>query len=146
MEKPKTVHKLTALALGVFLMSVAVGWAALSADQQLSGMSSRGVAPEPRSKPSGRPFLAHFVDVAAEVGLTAPIVFGGEDQNDYILKVKGCGVAFLDDDNDGWLDVLLLTGSRMEGAPSGATNRLYRNNHDGTFIDVTDKSELRRSG
>ena len=40
----------------------------------------------------------------------------------------GCGVAFLDFDNDGWLDVLVLSGSRFGDPPANASNRLYRNN------------------
>src|SRR5207247_2125805 len=46
----------------------------------------------------------------------------------------------------GWLDVFLLNGTRREGAPEGATNRLYRNNRDGTFTDVTERAGLARTG
>ncbi|MBZ5619522.1 MAG: CRTAC1 family protein, partial [Acidobacteriia bacterium] len=52
----------------------------------------------------------------------------------------------LDYDNDGWLDILLLSGTRWEGAPPNTTNRLYRNNRDGTFTDVTEKAGLTRTG
>jgi hypothetical protein len=110
------------------------------------GVSSRGVKPQPRGKPSGRPFLARFTDVAAQAGLTQPIVYGGTDTKSYIIEVVGCGVAFLDYDNDGWLDLLVLNGTRLEGAPPGTTNRLYRNNRDGTFTDVTEKAGLTRTG
>ena len=55
-------------------------------------------------------------------------------------------MAFLDYDNDGWLDMFVLSGTRLEGAPPGATNRLYKNNRDGTFTDVTDKAGLTRAG
>ncbi|HEY1338842.1 MAG TPA: VCBS repeat-containing protein [Bryobacteraceae bacterium] len=109
-------------------------------------MSSRGVAPTPRAKPSGLPFHATLTDVAAAAGLTAPVIYGGVDTNAYILESIGCGAAFFDYDNDGWLDILLLSGSRWEDAPGGATNRLYRNNRDGTFADVTEKAGLARSG
>ena len=57
----------------------------------------------------------------------------------------GCGAAFLDYDNDGWLDIFVLSGTTIEGPP-GATNRLYKNNRDGTFTDVTEKAGLRRTG
>jgi enediyne biosynthesis protein E4 len=110
------------------------------------GVSSRGVRPQPRGKPSGRPFLARFTDVAEAAGLTHPIVYGGIDAKKYIIEVVGCGVAFLDYDNDGWLDVLVLNGTRLEGAPPGTTNRLYRNNRDGTFTDVTETAGLARTG
>jgi hypothetical protein len=109
-------------------------------------MSSRGVTPTQRAKASGLPFNAWLADVAAKAGLTAPVIYGGVDANAYILEAIGCGAAFFDYDNDGWLDVLLLSGSRWEGPPPGATNRLYRNNRDGTFTDVTEKAGLTRTG
>ena len=121
--------------------------AACAADRALAqGVSSRGVKPQPRGKPSGRPFHARLTDVAAQAGLTRPVVYGGIDTKSYIIEVVGCGVAFLDYDNDGWLDLLVLNGTRLEGAPPGATNRLYRNNRDGTFTDVTEKAGLTRTG
>jgi hypothetical protein len=110
------------------------------------GISSRAVKPQPRGKPSGRPFHARFTDVAKSAGLTAPIVYGGVETKDYIIEVVGCGVAFLDYDNDGWLDLLVLNGTRLEGAPPGTTNRLYKNNRDGTFTDVTERAGLTRTG
>ena len=110
------------------------------------GVSSRAVKPQPRGKPSGRPFLARFTDVAKEAGLTEPVVYGGVDAKRYIIEVVGCGVAFLDYDNDGWLDLFVLSGTRLEGAPAGATNRLYKNNRNGTFSDVTEKAGLLRTG
>jgi len=117
--------------------------AAAAPDQ---GVSTRGVRPQPRGRPSGRPFLARFTDVAQQAGLTAPIVYGGVDTKRYIIEVVGCGVAFLDYDNDGWLDVLVLSGTRIEGVPPGTTNRLYKNNRDGTFADVTEKAGLTSTG
>jgi hypothetical protein len=110
------------------------------------GISSRGVKAQPRGKPSGRPFLSRLTDVAPQAGLTQPTVYGGVDRKSYIVEVVGCGVAFLDYDNDGWLDVLVLNGTRLEQAPDGATNRLYKNNRDGTFTDVTEKAGLVRTG
>ena len=82
------------------------------------------------------------------MGLTAPIVYGGSERKRYIIETNGCGVAFLDYDNDGWADVLLLSGTRLEGLPKGQgpTPRLYRNRGDGTFADVTARSGLARVG
>jgi enediyne biosynthesis protein E4 len=110
------------------------------------GVSSRGVRALPRRKPSGLPFHARFTDVAKAAGLSAPVIYGGVDRKQYILETVGCGAAFIDYDNDGWLDIFVLSGSRIEGAPSGATNRLYKNNRDGTFTDVTEKAGLLRTG
>ena len=100
----------------------------------------------PRGKQSGLPFNAKFVNVARSAGLTAPVIYGDENHTDYILDAMGCGAAFLDYDNDGWLDIVMLTGRRRSGpTPAEATIRLYHNNRDGTFKDVTAKSGLGRS-
>jgi peptide methionine sulfoxide reductase MsrB len=110
------------------------------------GVSSRGVKPLPRGKPSGRPFNARFTDIGLAAGLTHPIIYGGVDSKSYILEVVGCGVAFIDYDNDGWMDLFVLSGTRLDGAPAGTSNRLYKNNRDGTFSDVTEKAGLFRTG
>jgi hypothetical protein len=110
------------------------------------GVAPRSVKPEAKPAPSGRPFDAHFTDVAREAGLLAPIIYGNPDVTDYILEAVGCGCAFIDHDNDGWMDIFLLSGTKLDGAPPGATNRLYKNNRDGTFSDVTDKVGLRDVG
>jgi enediyne biosynthesis protein E4 len=110
------------------------------------GVAPRSVKPEAKPAPSGRPFDAHFTDVAREAGLLAPIVYGNPDVTNYILEVVGCGCAFIDYDNDGWMDIFLLSGTKLDGAPAGTTNRLYKNNRDGTFSDVTDKVGLRDVG
>jgi len=110
------------------------------------GISSRGMKPQPRGKPSGRPFLAHFTDVAKQAGLSEPIVYGGVETKNYIVEVVGAGVAFIDYDNDGWVDLFVLNGTRLEGDLPGVTNRLYKNNRDGTFNEVTAKAGLIRAG
>src|SRR5947207_15003707 len=110
------------------------------------GISTRGLKPQPRGKPSGRPFLARFTDVAKQVGLTQPVIYGAVENKSYIIEVVGCGVAFIDYDNDGWLDLLVLNGTHLEGDPPGATNRLYKNNRNGTFTDVSQKAGLTRTG
>ena len=124
---------------------VALAGNSRTARAQNLGMGSRGVKAAPRGKPSGLPFHARFVNVAAAAGLHAPVIYGDVAFNDYILDSMGCGVAFLDYDNDGWLDIVLLTGRRWKATPDGAIIRLYRNNRDGTFTDVTAKSGLGRS-
>jgi len=125
---------------------IAAAGAAMTRAAFGQGISSRGVKAQPRGKPSGRPFLSSMTDVAKQAGLTQPIVYGGVDSKSYIVEVVGCGVAFIDYDNDGWVDLLVLSGTRLEGAPPGATNRLYKNNRDGTFTDVTAKAGLQRTG
>jgi hypothetical protein len=124
----------------------AAGGAMLGGSAFGQGISSRGVKAQPRGKPSGRPFLARLTDVSKQAGLTQPVIYGAVDSKSYIIEVVGCGVAFIDYDNDGWVDLLVLSGTRLEGAPPGASNRLYKNNRDGTFTDVTAKAGLLRTG
>src|SRR6516225_969806 len=80
-----------------------------------------------------------FVDTAKQAGLNAVTTYGGEHKNKYLLETTGCGVAFYDYDNDGWLDIFLVNGTTLEGFPAGKEpiSRLFKNNRDGTFIDVT---------
>jgi enediyne biosynthesis protein E4 len=110
------------------------------------GVSTHTVQAVARPAPSGRPFYAHFVDVAETAGLKAPIIYGDVDSKKYILESVGCGCAFVDYDNDGWMDIFILSGTRLTGDPPGATNRLYKNNRDGTFTDVTEKAGLTAVG
>jgi len=110
------------------------------------GVSTHTAKPLARPKASGRPFNAHFVDVAAAAGLRAPVIYGEADVKKYIVESTGCGCAFIDYDNDGWMDLFVLSGTRLTGAPEGTTNRLYKNNRDGTFTDVTEKAGLLSAG
>ncbi|HKE24811.1 MAG TPA: CRTAC1 family protein [Bryobacteraceae bacterium] len=109
------------------------------------GVSTRNVTPTPRGKPSGLPFHARFTDIAYAAGLRNPVICGTDNRKTYILEAVGCGAAFFDYDNDGWLDIFVLNGDRLENSPS-ATSRLYKNNRDGTFSDVTDNAGLRHTG
>src|SRR5205823_10466600 len=109
-----------------FIRSVCRTAAVFTFDQLVSGLDA-GV---------------QFVNVAREAGLRTKTIFGGEKRNRYLLETTGCGAAFFDYDNDGWLDIFLVNGTRFEGNfPKGSepTNRLYKNNRDGTFTDVTRK-------
>src|SRR5262249_46205613 len=65
-----------------------------------------------------------------------------------IIETLGGGVALFDYNNDGYLDVFFVTGSTLEGFPSGKepSNQLYRNNKDGTFFNATKEAGLTRSG
>src|SRR5438034_3720984 len=123
------------------MIATAAGAALAGATRKIfgQGISSRGVRAQPRGKPSGRPFLCRLTDVALEAGLTHPITYGGLETKKYIIEVVGCGVAFIDYDNDGWMDLLVLNGTRLEADPPGTSNRLYKNNRNGTFTDVTAK-------
>ncbi len=96
------------------------------------------------------PSIANFTDVAEKAGLTMSNVFGGKDTKKYIIETTGTGVAIFDYDNDGWPDIFLVNGTTLEGFPGAKSpapsNHLYRNNHDGTFTDVTTKAGLMATG
>ena len=74
------------------------------------------------------------------------MIFGDVQKSTYIVEAIGGGCAFLDYDNDGWMDIFMVCGTRLGGAPPGATNRLYKNNRDGTFTDVTENAGLHHVG
>ncbi len=98
---------------------------------------------------SSHPGPAWFVNVAPKAGLTVLNVNGDAATKKYIIETTGSGVAILDYDRDGWPDILLLNGKTIEGEPAPEahpTSHLYRNNHDGTFKDVTASSGLTATG
>ncbi|MGH9702176.1 MAG: CRTAC1 family protein, partial [Candidatus Acidiferrales bacterium] len=103
---------------------------------------------QPEAPPEENDFGVRFLDVAQESGLNVKTIFGGEHKNKYLLETTGCGVAFYDYDNDGWLDIFIVNGWRLEGFPPGQepTSHLFKNNRDGTFTDVTRKAGLLHSG
>ncbi len=92
--------------------------------------------------------IANFIDVAAKAGLTTQEIFGGITTKKYIIETTGTGVAIFDYDNDGWPDIFIVNGRRLESPSSSEalTSHLYRNNHDGTFTDVTAKAGLTQTG
>jgi enediyne biosynthesis protein E4 len=90
-----------------------------------------------------------FVDVGREAGLNTLSVWGDPNHKRYIIEAKGCGIAFFDYDQDGWLDIYLTNGTHLDAnwpAGQAPTSHLYKNNRDGTFTDVTEKSGLARTG
>src|SRR5450432_3235942 len=74
------------------------------------------IAQQPKAPPAP---IASFTDVAEKAGLTAQNIFGGIDTKKYIIETTGTGVAIFDYDNDGWPDILLVNGTRLEGFPAG---------------------------
>ncbi len=101
-----------------------------------------------RGKAEEKSRIADFEDIADKAGLAMTTVFGGVDTKKYIIETTGTGVAIFDFDNDGWPDIFIVNGTTLDGASSGdaPTNHLYRNNHDGTFSDVTVKAGLVATG
>jgi hypothetical protein len=85
----------------------------------------------------------YFVDVTHQAGLDKFHHRSGEPTKTTILETPGSGVALLDYDNDGWLDIYLLNGSTvgaLKGKELPPRAMLLHNNHDGTFTDVTEKA------
>jgi hypothetical protein len=84
-----------------------------------------------------------FLDTAEKAGLTTWHHTAGTPEKRFILEAKGAGVALLDYDNDGWLDIYLVNGSTYDALDGKATPphaALFHNNHDGTFTDVAAKA------
>ncbi len=126
--------------------------------QTMGGSQQIGARPtydaQPRSAkmlPSpvaGTPLGFSFIDVAQQSGLNKKTIYGGEHKNRFLLETTGCGVAFYDFDQDDWLDIFMVNGTRLEGFPKGEEpiSRLFKNNRDGTFTDITANSGMVRSG
>lgn len=112
------------------------------------GVATRNAPAAPRQAASGRPFLASFEDVAAKTGLTAPVTVGNPAAKKYIIEANGTGLAAVDFDRDGWLDLFVVNSSRLEGFGTAKppTNKLYRNNGKGAFTDVTASAGVGHSG
>jgi hypothetical protein len=84
-----------------------------------------------------------FQDISQSSGLASWHHRMGNPQKDFILDSIGSGVALLDFDNDGWLDIYLVNGSTYEamaGKADPPRAALFHNNHDGTFTDVAAKA------
>ncbi|AXC14905.1 hypothetical protein ACPOL_5657 [Acidisarcina polymorpha] len=103
--------------------------------------------PQPQVQPKTGAPVANFIDLASIAGLNERTTVGGIHEKRYILETTGGGVAMFDYDNDGWLDLFLVNGSTLSPITGPApTNKLYKNNRDGTFTDVTAKAGLARHG
>ncbi|MBZ5616489.1 MAG: CRTAC1 family protein [Acidobacteriia bacterium] len=119
--------------------------------QQQSGMST-GLARAPVKDALSRPITAGgfvdgapviFADITHPAGLDTFHHRSGTPEKNTILETPGSGVALIDYDNDGWLDIYLLNGSTLralQGKEAPPRAMLLHNNHDGTFTDVTDKA------
>ncbi|MBZ5670548.1 MAG: CRTAC1 family protein [Acidobacteriia bacterium] len=106
-------------------------------------------APQTTARSVASPLGFSFLDVAAQAGLGKAVnIYGGVRNKRYLMDEMGCGAAFFDYDNDGWVDIFMVNGTRFEGLPPGSppSNYLFHNNRDGTFTDVTAKAGLVRSG
>src|ERR1700720_1274571 len=118
----------------------------------MSGCASTGGAHSPVKDALSRPITAGgfvdgapviFLDITKQSGLDKFRHRSGTPDKSTIIDAPGSGVALIDYDNDGWLDIYLLNGSTsaaMKGKEAPPRAMLFHNNHDGTFTDVTDKA------
>jgi len=84
----------------------------------------------------------HFRDITSQAGIHF-VHNSGAFGKKYLPETMGPGCAFIDYDNDGWPDIVLVNGENWPGRPGPPTTlKLYHNNHDGTFTDVTQKAGL----
>jgi enediyne biosynthesis protein E4 len=84
-----------------------------------------------------------FLDITHQAGLDKFRHRSGSPEKSTIIEAPGSGVALLDYDNDGWLDIYLLNGSTVaatKGSEPPSRAMLFHNNHDGTFTDVTERA------
>ncbi|HXA82817.1 MAG TPA: VCBS repeat-containing protein, partial [Methylomirabilota bacterium] len=99
-------------------------------------------APEVSAQATNSQPAITFRDITSQAGIRFVhnnAAFGKK----YLPETMGPGVAFIDYDNDGWPDIFLVNGANWPGQPSKhSTSKLYHNNHDGTFTDVTHKAGL----
>ncbi len=140
--------------MAIFLFGRNLG--AQQAEQKQNPQSGMGVATggaHPAVKDSlSRPITAGgfvdgaavvFSDITKQAGLEKFVHKSGTPAKSTILETIGSGVALIDYDNDGWLDIYLLNGSTFEalkGKEAAPRAMLFHNNHDGTFTDVTEKA------
>jgi hypothetical protein len=108
-------------------------------------VGAAGAGAEAPGAPAGR---ISFTDRASAAGLLFSNTYGNKDTSAYILETTGTGVAFLDYDRDGFLDVFLANGTTLEAPKGDEPPRcaLFRNKGEGTFEDVTLKAGVGRSG
>lgn len=94
------------------------------------------------------PVVPEFHERAHAAGIQARIMNGDSEDKDFLIEAVGGGVAVIDFDNDGWMDLYLVYGSTIEATRLGQgeySGALYRNNGDGTFTDVTARAEIKNA-
>ena len=92
------------------IFGLSVGLLLQSASLPVAGSGNPGGAD---AKP-----VVHFTDIALKAGLTAPVIFGGENTKKYIIETTGTGVAIFDYDNDGWPDIFSKPPQRTKDRPA----------------------------
>src|SRR5262245_60057095 len=124
-------------------------------DSRLAAAAALLLLLTPRVPVPAEPWAVAFTDIAAQAGLTSPSIYGGVERKRFIVETNGAGVAFVDYDNDGWTDALVLNGVRLQDgtrrvaaytAADTPVAHLYHNDRNGRFTDVSARAGLRASG
>ena len=141
------------VAAAVLLMALILHGSGQTAAPKNPASTSKVPAAKPAAaaqKPDAKTPAANpppFVDVTRTAGIDFHVTCGSREKL-YIVETQCGGAAAFDYDNDGWVDILLVDGSTIEDYRAGKCHppRLYHNNHDGTFTDVSAKSGLNFCG
>jgi hypothetical protein len=138
---------LAVLCLSIAIAVLAMVWVDAPGASASQGMAAPGrvARPSPKIRTNLPPITVDFRDVALEAGLTAQTVSGLDAAKKYIVETTGTGVALLDYDNDGLLDIFLVNATRLDGGDK-STSHLYRNVGNLRFEDVTEKAGLTYTG
>ncbi len=107
--------------------------------------TGRVVRPGVRVETDLPPIEVHFEDVAVKAGLTTVNVFGEANSKRYIVETTGNGVTILDYDNDGWMDIFIPNGAKLDD-PAAGRSVLHRNKKNLQFEDVTKQAGLEHDG
>ena len=136
-----------ALKLVCALSLCGLGTPSLRAQQRQTPSGSTAPQTAKHAVPTDGGFVAKaptwFEDVTAKSGLASFHHVSGNARKSYLIEGPGSGVALLDYDNDGWLDIYLVNGSTIDAETGKARPpraALFHNNHNGTFTDVTAKA------
>jgi len=117
-------------------------WLAVVAVLAAATLTSLAIAFSAPSSPAAPPEKIYFADITRAAGIRF-VHNNGAFGKKYLPETLGPGVAFIDYNHDGWQDIFIVNGTRWPGHPGRVTMPvLYRNNHDGTFTDVTKKAGL----
>jgi len=135
------------LVSGIVVLALAVASVPQGPPMKPPGRPAGGSAAASRKTSSSVVRGIVFEDVTARSGLNFHLICGSLDKR-YIMDSMCGGVAIFDYDNDGWMDIFMVNGSTLKDLRNGVCHpsKLFRNNHDGTFTDVGDKSGLSHCG
>jgi len=135
--------RLFLIFLGFICLPASV-WNLISASAQVT--HPQQISPKGARSPAAAGAIS-LADVTRAAGIDFHLTCGSLEKH-YIMETMCGGVAVFDYDNDGWMDIYFVNGSTLDDVRAGKchTGKLYHNNHDGTYTDVTAKSGLTHCG